>query len=626
MATDKYQYSPLSGSRQIRLLKLHHRTETEDTDLSVDLITVPLDAAPPFAALSYAWGDPLPQTEIHCSGSKAEIGLSLYSALRQLRPRAEEPERLIWADALCINQEDIAERNAQVRMMGDIYAMATNTLIWLGEEDDDVSRAMTWLQRFYEVWRLLYTEGTENLIPAFFARVGVNSSPEAEKAVQSAFVGRQTEAYRNIWVLLRRPWFTRKWVIQEVAKSVKHEMVLVSGSKRLAWEAVQAWIWFLVTSPLTLVRFLGSCPWRLDTSSANSSDVYTDFNQAKILALMRNKEASLMLLLARTLPFRCTDPRDHIVALLGIATDGSLHEDLIDYKISAGELYHLLARACLKSPQDLRILWSFVSIVPVEQRGSSSWMPNIEQLPAMPGTALQTLEVSQTFNMDFDAHRGTQLCASMSGNRLQVRGRIVDRLEKLGRDMSAVSELGNFLQTMFRSDPKIAISRQICWLDECRAIAKMANHDEDSYLAALLAEDIMKAHMPETIAAARRDFPLYRRGLEAHVSAVDEAGRSEALAIIASGEATGHLEILIFKMLHRRFCRTLHGGIGWAPHAAEEGDFICVFDGMELPYAVRPKKDSGGVYALVGECLIPGLMATEASNTGDIQSVILTLE
>lgn len=626
MTTHEYQYSPLSGPRQIRLLKLHPGAIPEDPQLSVDLITLPLDAAPPFAALSYAWGDPLPQAEIRCCGLAAKIGLSLCSALRQLRPHAAEPERLIWADALCINQEDTAERNAQVRMMGDIYARAANTFIWLGEEDDNVARAMTWLQRFFNVWVILHAEGTETVIPTILGRVGLNAHLEAEKALQSAFGERRDEAYRDIWMLLRRPWFARKWVIQEVAKSTKHEMVLVSGSKRLAWKVVQAWLWFVVTSPLTLMMFLGSCPWSVETSSAGSSDVYSDFNQAKMLALMRDKEAPLMLLLSRTLSFRCTDPRDHIIALLGLSTDGSFHENLIDYDIPTEELYHRLAQACLKSPQDLRILWSFISIVPVDRRGSISWMPNIGELPAMPGISVLTLEVSQTMDVVSGPCRSKELDASMSGNQLQIKGRIVDRIEQLGMNMSNSSELGNFVQIMTTVDTKIAVGRWECWLDESWGIAEMANHDENSYLSALLAEDFMKTYMPETIAAVRKDFPAYRRAVKALTSAADEASFSEAEASLGATESVCHLETLMLKMLYRRFGRTLHGAVGWMPQEAEEGDLICVFDGMELPYAVRPKDGTGGVYALVGECLISGLVAGEAMDTETVQSMTINLE
>lgn len=629
MATQRYQYSPLPGSRHIRLLKLHCKAPTEDSQLSVELVIVPLDKAPPFEAISYTWGDPAPQAEIYCSGLTARIGLNLHSALRQLSPRGTEPPRLLWADALCINQDDIAERKSQVQIMGEIYTMATNTLIWLGEEDDNIVRAVTWLRRFYEVWDILYAGSIGNDIPAFFAKAGFKTMPEAEKALQLAFLGRRAEAYRSIWMLLRRPWFKRKWVIQEVAKSARHGMMLVSGSNTLTWQAVQAWIYFLLTSPQTFHKFLGSYPWKSATSLASISDVYTDFNHAKILALMRDGEAPLMLQLSRTLPFRCTDPRDHVIALLGISTDGSSHKNLIDYDIAAEDLYDRLAHPCLSNPQDLRILWSFVSIVPVDRRGSNSWMPKIAELPEMPGLAMQTLEVSQTFHMVWDSPCRAQLDGSISGNRLQVKGRIVDRLEQLGTDMSASSDLVNFVQLFDTKTAKVsrnAITSLDCWLDECWAMAQAAKQDEDSFLSALLAEEIMKSHMPETLEAARKDFSVYRRARKAAVSSANEASWSEALASFAAQESLFHLEILMFRMIYRRFSRTLHGSIGWSPLAAEVGDLMCVFDGMELPHAVRPKKGTEGVYSLVGECLIPKLMDGKGIGTDHVKSVMINLE
>src|SRR5438046_3079248 len=99
----KYQYSPLTWARQIRLLKLYAGAEADE--LSGELVHTSLDETPSFTALSYAWGDSQPRKAICCSGLKVEIGPSLHSALQHLRQPA--CETFLWADALCINQEDI---------------------------------------------------------------------------------------------------------------------------------------------------------------------------------------------------------------------------------------------------------------------------------------------------------------------------------------------------------------------------------------------------------------------------------------------------------------------------------------------------------------------------------------
>ena len=64
------------------------------------------------------------------------IGRELYSALKQLRKVNEEGELGIWVDALCIDQNDMAERNEHVKMMGEIYANSDSVRVWLGEEVD----------------------------------------------------------------------------------------------------------------------------------------------------------------------------------------------------------------------------------------------------------------------------------------------------------------------------------------------------------------------------------------------------------------------------------------------------------------------------------------------------------
>lgn len=61
------------------------------------------------------------------------------------------------------------------------------------------------------------------------------------------------------------------------------------------------------------------------------------------------------------------------------------------------------------------------------------------------------------------------------------------------------------------------------------------------------------------------------------------------------------------------------------PLVVEEGDCICVFDGMELPYTVRPRQGLEGNYVLVGDCYIPSLMNGEAMELPGVESVIITL-
>lgn len=113
-----------------------------DDLIKFNLTTVTLFIAPPYEALSYAWGGAKPpflESGI-IEGSILPISSALSTALRHLRKSSEE--RLLWIDAICINQNDEKERSAQVNFMGEIYACAKRVVVWIGPSEGDSERAM----------------------------------------------------------------------------------------------------------------------------------------------------------------------------------------------------------------------------------------------------------------------------------------------------------------------------------------------------------------------------------------------------------------------------------------------------------------------------------------------------
>ena len=80
-----------------------------------------------YEALSYTWGDPKITKPVICSGKKIEITANLHSALYHLR--YPDRQRILWVDALCINQEDDNDKETQVQRMGRIYSKAQRVLI-----------------------------------------------------------------------------------------------------------------------------------------------------------------------------------------------------------------------------------------------------------------------------------------------------------------------------------------------------------------------------------------------------------------------------------------------------------------------------------------------------------------
>jgi hypothetical protein len=72
-----------------------------------------------YGALSYVWGDTTQSRTITCNGQAIQVTINLADALFRLRD--EQATELVWIDALCIDQDNVLERNQQVKLMKDIY-------------------------------------------------------------------------------------------------------------------------------------------------------------------------------------------------------------------------------------------------------------------------------------------------------------------------------------------------------------------------------------------------------------------------------------------------------------------------------------------------------------------------
>ncbi|KAK4973388.1 hypothetical protein LTR42_005373 [Elasticomyces elasticus] len=124
-----YQNSPLTG-QHIRLLTI--RPGATDDRLEFDLTLVDWRHPPTYEALSYAWGSSAERHKIRLDDRVVFVTSNLKNALFAFR--YPDRPRVLWVDALCINQNSIAEKNHQIRLMDQIYSRAERVKVWLGEE------------------------------------------------------------------------------------------------------------------------------------------------------------------------------------------------------------------------------------------------------------------------------------------------------------------------------------------------------------------------------------------------------------------------------------------------------------------------------------------------------------
>jgi hypothetical protein len=300
-----YQYTPLPRVEStIRLLKLEP-SPSRDQELVCEFITRNLEDPHngKYEALSYAWGQAAREDYIKVRNDEEfcslDITRNLSSALRALRPRRHS--RIFWIDAICINQEDLTEKSNQVANLSKIYGMASGVCIWLGEANEDSKMAIDFIKHS--------VVNVQNLGDLFRS--------------QNAILG-----WRAMIRLMQRPWFSRRWIIQEVVLSKTAQ--LYCGTRALAWkDFADAVSLFLEVEAATyrLPDVMGQNPkvfnGLFEEVAGLGASLLVDVtsNLVRTSAGKREPLWNLEYLVSKLCLFEVTEPRDAIYSLLSIAKD-----------------------------------------------------------------------------------------------------------------------------------------------------------------------------------------------------------------------------------------------------------------------------------------------------------------
>ncbi|KAK4570254.1 hypothetical protein LTR86_002334 [Recurvomyces mirabilis] len=187
-------------TQEIRLLLLKKaQNKTDPIHCSIRKISLLSTPLPVYETISYAWGDTKLKSDIFIHGRATPVGYSAVQVLRRFRER--DHDRVLWIDAVCINQRDDEERSQQVAMMAAIYSRCTGVLIWLGEDDGFAARASLTVDAVVEDAKL-HTDDLRQ-----FASIMYNETGSRLKAVDLEKLIDLEPFYQ----LCSRPWFTRLW-------------------------------------------------------------------------------------------------------------------------------------------------------------------------------------------------------------------------------------------------------------------------------------------------------------------------------------------------------------------------------------------------------------------------------
>lgn len=408
-------YLPLpSSSEYVRLIELLPVADADQL-IHCKLRVVRLSDKPDYVALSYVWGDETTRRPACVNGLQITITEQLDLALRRVRDGTDE--RVLWADALCINQRNLAERNNQVQLMGQIFSSARRVLVFLGPTKPGLDKALATLdsskigQQADHLWR----KGIDS------TNQDGNSTQQFHLEVEGFMASITEESYAAIRDLATRPYWTRTWILQEVF--VARQIDVLYGSVLLPWhlfEDLYFWItWAIysheVTRAETLVFFLRNvgnlCLLRRSLQQSLADEISAHVGWRELLRQHRQSIA--------------TDQHDKLFALFGIAYDLQLFIT-IDYAITVTETYKTFTRRCLAATKSLELMlqatreWDRSDL----SRSLPSWVPDYS-----------TAEV-QTVSNDYhryaaDANKDAVFAFASSGNVLSVQGHICDQVVEI---------------------------------------------------------------------------------------------------------------------------------------------------------------------------------------------------
>ncbi|KAF2680713.1 HET-domain-containing protein [Lentithecium fluviatile CBS 122367] len=305
-------YSPInSTAEETRLIKL--LPGDYDDAIEVRLHTVCLSKRPTFDALSYAWGTELSPREVLLNGVLVPVTSNLDCALRHLR--LESASRMLWVDALCINQDDVQERSLQVRLMDEIYSSAEQVVIWLGSatKSEDTS---------------------DHNYAAAMACIKLNVVPKS--------IYQEASLVKAFDHLISRPWFSRVWVVQELALA-KRDPVVCIGRYSVPWSQLTDFI--LGPATWSYIHLLTCKPSEL--TQGKRLDYPATFlerkDQIEHLCLLRKRRlhrqySSLAYLLRNTGKSFASDPRDKVYGILGLSTPNTVTM-IADYSLSVQRVF-----------------------------------------------------------------------------------------------------------------------------------------------------------------------------------------------------------------------------------------------------------------------------------------------
>ena len=519
----------------------------------MELETVPISslARLNFEALSYTWGSQTNRSTIlvtdgQNSGSLL-VARNLDEALRYLR--FESDDRVLWVDAICINQEDVDERNSQVGKMADIYSSATRVVAWLGPQADNSDLAMDTLEYVDQHVRSVWENG--------------NVEPASDELIWSDLdqdINLTLVEIMSLTHLFQREWFSRLWIWQEIYHGTP-KSILQCGRRSMLWSRFRN-----AFLPLHMKN------WPVMQDQSNNT------SRMKIapICLISNKE-SFGVTVGRSRFAACTDPRDRIFALQSMLhPNDPIKHIQPDYRKSKIEVYKEVFLRYSRMTDTLVLL----ELSGLEQAisGGPSWLPDwsktIGDQPPFTGFAATCARASMSPSTTF---------------HLQVAGVHVSKLTTCAR-FDKRRTLGELFPPELKELQKV--------MRECSVNAESLA----AFSSALVCGNFADGYHPPDLLRADREKSIAWM----HQCLEDSLSATEYYSL----DHRGYLSDLALMMNGRNVFGTDSGHFGLGPGGAQIGDLLVAILSCRTMFVLRPQPDD--TFQVIGPASCEGFRYQEA--------------
>ncbi|KAI1398394.1 heterokaryon incompatibility protein-domain-containing protein [Hypoxylon fuscum] len=510
-----------------------------------------------FEALSYVWGpqENPEQVKVVDTASSHQrvnslgsilVGRNLVVALRHLR--SKDNPRKLWVDALCINQDDTKEREGQVGLMRDIYRLAARVVVWLGQATNGSRLALSALGHL----------GAQVEVTIDGLKVPSPGAEEVTWVDDRVTPPYAEQTWEEIHDLLARSWFSRLWVVQEIALANCHA-VAQCGEDVVKW---------------ALIRRAARCLYskeRLPRSGLRQLvldcvRISEDHQGKPFMVLMENSRLQ-----------QCFDLKDKVYGMLGLAPRLFAKKICPAYSddVSVADAFK---DVFLKHLDHVR-RWELFGCEMADRKiGGPSWVPDWAA-PDVPGW-------------------GSRQQYTSGNSRIHFEFRSPSTLIVTGVQCAVVSTVN---EAVTSGDPAKDMNIVQSWQPEGLYDKAYVNGDSllNAYAVTLL------------------QFRLRDRWPNNHYMPKLEDWKSQKQAppmfgtqAIHTGDARFDRSISLSHrayncVLRRLLFTTSEGYIGLAPIGTRPGDIVCIFLGCDPPVILRPQSDD--TYQLIGYCFVYGL-------------------